>query len=325
MKRLFGQLAAAFSILALMLVAAGPVHAQAARTWVSGVGNDANPCSRTAPCQTFAGAIGQTATDGEINCLDAGGFGTVSITKSITIDCHDAFGAILNTGTVGINIRFDNFSGGDNRKIVRLRNLNLNGTDGGLGQNDTTGIRISGALAGTTVIIEDCLIEGQLGGTARGIDDNRSGAGKLIITNTTIRNSGGGGLSVLPSGSSNIQVLLNNFRAYNNGTGAQFGNLARVVIDQSTFDGNAGAGILTVSGAIADVDRSTFSHNANGVQALGGLITLSNSNIKLNTSQGVNVSGGIVNSFGNNRISNNASPGTTPILIGSTSNPTGQQ
>jgi hypothetical protein len=120
-------------------------------------------------------------------------------------------------------------------------------------------------------------------------------------------------------------VLLNNFRAYNNGTGAQFGNLARVVIDQSTFDGNAGAGILTVSGAIADVDRSTFSHNANGVQALGGLITLSNSNIKLNTSQGVNVSGGIVNSFGNNRISNNASPGTTPILIGSTSNPTGQQ
>jgi len=36
----------------------------------SGVGDDANPCSRTAPCKTFAGAISKTAAAGEINCLD---------------------------------------------------------------------------------------------------------------------------------------------------------------------------------------------------------------------------------------------------------------
>ena len=69
-----------------------PAHAQASRTWVSGVGNDANPCSRTAPCKTFAGAISKTAVNGEINCIDPGGFGAVTITKSITIDCHEVFG-----------------------------------------------------------------------------------------------------------------------------------------------------------------------------------------------------------------------------------------
>src|SRR5262245_22334805 len=75
------------SILAIPLFAplhVDPAAAQATRTWVSGVGNDANPCSRTAPCQTFAGAISKTFINGEISCLDAGGFGTVTITKSIT-------------------------------------------------------------------------------------------------------------------------------------------------------------------------------------------------------------------------------------------------
>ena len=72
--------------LALLLQTAS-AHAQASRTWVSGVGDDANPCSRTAPCKTFAGAISKTALNREINCLDPGGFGAVTITKSITIDC----------------------------------------------------------------------------------------------------------------------------------------------------------------------------------------------------------------------------------------------
>ena len=82
----------------VVLTYATPVHAQATRTWVSGVGDDANPCSRTAPCKTFAGAISKTALDGEINCLDPGGFGAVTITKSITIDCHEVFASILKAG-----------------------------------------------------------------------------------------------------------------------------------------------------------------------------------------------------------------------------------
>src|SRR6516165_7216520 len=117
----------------------GAAHAQASRTWVSGVGDDANPCSRTAPCKTFAGAISKTALNGEINCLDPGGFGAVTITKSITIDCHEVFASILNSGTNGVNIPFDSFNAADVRKTVRLRDLNLNGADTGV-----NGIKITG-------------------------------------------------------------------------------------------------------------------------------------------------------------------------------------
>src|SRR5215468_6253909 len=92
------------------LLASAPAHAQASRTWVSGVGDDANPCSRTAPCKTFAGAISKTATGGEINCLDPAGFGAVTITKSITIDCHEIFASVLVAGTNGIIIPFDSFT-----------------------------------------------------------------------------------------------------------------------------------------------------------------------------------------------------------------------
>src|SRR5690242_9366459 len=135
MKFSLGIFAGVFSVLTLSAVV--PAQAQASRTWVSGVGDDANPCSRTAPCLTFAGAISKTAVNGEINCLDAGGVGTVTITKSITIDCREAFASILNAGINGINIPFDNFTAvGEVRKTVRLRNINFNGFDSG-----TNGIR----------------------------------------------------------------------------------------------------------------------------------------------------------------------------------------
>src|ERR1043165_7913237 len=90
---------------------AAPAHAQATRTWVSGVGDDANPCSRTAPCKTFAGAISKTAANGEIDCLDPGGFGGVTIVKSMTIDCGGVAGGILSAGTNGVGLS----AGGDAR------------------------------------------------------------------------------------------------------------------------------------------------------------------------------------------------------------------
>jgi hypothetical protein len=173
--------------LALLLQAA-PVHAQASRTWVSGVGDDANPCSRTAPCKTFAGAISKTALNGEINCLDPGGFGAVTITKSITIDCHEVFASILNAGTNGINIPFDSFNPAlDARRTVRLRNINFNGVNTGV-----NGIRITGGavVTGGAVFIEDCLIDGNFSGAARGISDERTGGGELFVSNTTVRNMG---------------------------------------------------------------------------------------------------------------------------------------
>src|SRR5450631_282643 len=107
-------------------LASAPAQAQASRTWVSGVGDDANPCSRTAPCKTFAGAISKTAPAGEINCLDPGGFGAVTITKSITLNCHETLGSILVAGTNCINI-----STATTERII-LRNLQIQGINSGL-------------------------------------------------------------------------------------------------------------------------------------------------------------------------------------------------
>src|SRR5262245_30674689 len=123
-----------------------PAAAQASRTWVSGVGNDANPCSRTAPCQTFAGAISKTATGGEINCLDPGGFGAVTITKSLTISCP-------STGTAGVLA-----TGGSNGIVINtpansevlLQGLDIEGV--GTGNN---GVNI---LSNTKVTIQSCSI-----------------------------------------------------------------------------------------------------------------------------------------------------------------------
>src|SRR3954469_16827126 len=115
--------------------------AQATRTWVSGVGDDANPCSRTAPCKTFAGAISKTANGGEINCLDPGGFGGLTIGKSLTIKCHYTEGGALVAGTNGIVI---NATATDR---VTLRGLDLNGAGGAGGAAPTslTGIKVLGA------------------------------------------------------------------------------------------------------------------------------------------------------------------------------------
>src|ERR1700760_3980042 len=137
------------------LPVAGDANAQASRTWVSGVGDDVNPCSRTAPCKTFAGAISKTAVNGEINCLDPGGFGTVTITKSISLDCHEITGSILNAGTNGVNIAFDSFDPTDTRKTVNLRNLMIQGFDSGL-----FGIHLLGSGVGSVVNVEDTLITG---------------------------------------------------------------------------------------------------------------------------------------------------------------------
>src|SRR5438105_11172017 len=132
--------------MAISLVA----NAQATRTWVSGVGDDANPCSRTAPCKTFAGAISKTAAGGEIDCLDPGGFGAVTITKALTIDCDASDGGVLTQGVPGIIVN------AGPTDIVYLRNLNINGVVG-TGNAGTHGIRY---LAGKALIMKEVDIFG---------------------------------------------------------------------------------------------------------------------------------------------------------------------
>src|ERR1700758_1681618 len=94
-----------FSIAAIITGFSTLAHAQATRTWGSGVGDDANPCSRTAPCKTGAGAISKTANGGEIDALARGGCGGLTITKSITLDGGGGqVASVLVAGVNGINI-----------------------------------------------------------------------------------------------------------------------------------------------------------------------------------------------------------------------------
>jgi hypothetical protein len=196
------------AVLALVLCGvlyAVPAQAQATRTWVSGVGNDANPCSRTAPCKTFAGAISKTANFGEINVLDPGGFGGVTITKPISIVSDSVEAGVLVSGTnaIIININPVTFPNAD----VTLRGLDIEGLGTGLNgisisstsapkvtvdrcviHNFTqSGINVAGA-AGARVLLKDSII------SKTNIGVNLSGAGGAAVTglvmNSTIDLSG---------------------------------------------------------------------------------------------------------------------------------------
>src|SRR5258707_1290868 len=147
LRNMFLVIALAAASLALAVQSAS---AQASRTWVSGTGNDADPCSRTAPCKTFAGAISKTATGGEISVLDPGGFGAVTITKSITIDGGGGqVASVLAAGTNGIAI-----SAGAG--TVTLRNLRINGILGA----PVAGLNGIQFLSGAALHIENCTIFG---------------------------------------------------------------------------------------------------------------------------------------------------------------------
>src|SRR6201996_4130537 len=230
----------------LMTFLPDAAHAQASRTWVSGVGDDVNPCSRTAPCKTFAGAISKTAVNGEIDCLDPAGYGVVTITKSITIDCSQTLGSILHSGTNGLNIAYDSFATTDVRKTVRLKGLSFQGFDTGV-----VGIRITGGAnsAGSAVFIEDTVIDGDFGGAGRGISDERTGGGELYITDSTVRNTANQGVMVSPSGGGvaglQISVVANHIKIENCGTGYWASNNTATLIRNSVFSGNTGAGVYS--------------------------------------------------------------------------------
>src|SRR5215813_8992516 len=176
--------------------------AQATRTWVSGVGDDANPCSRTAPCKTFAGAISKTAAGGEIDALDPGGFGAVTITKGITIDGGGGqVASTLVAGTNGIVVSAGPTS------VVTLRNLRINGI-GGTGSGGLNGIRY---LGGAALHVENCQI---FGFTQDGINVSTSASAALFVTDTFLTNNANG-IQIAPT-APNIRSALVRVRAQGN-------------------------------------------------------------------------------------------------------------
>jgi hypothetical protein len=259
---------------------ASPAHAQATRTWVSGVGDDANPCSRTAPCKTFPGATSKTATGGEIDALDPGGFGAVTITKSITLDGGGGqVASILVSGTAGVVV---NAAGG----VVVLRNLRINGILQA-GVPGTIGVNIVSA-ARVEIENDDIFGFGNAAGQGGVVIAQGSGTVNVGVQNTSIYNSQAGLLSK-PTG----------------------GAVVNLTVQHSYIDNNQGGGVRidgtgggTTNAAITDTSMSL--NNGNGMIAISGP-----SNVKVDLMRDV-----IANNASSGVQSNNSAGGTSTVMVG---------
>lgn len=283
-------------VLAVFVLTSCLAQGQASRTWVSGVGDDANPCSRTAPCKTFAGAISKTMAGGEIDAMDPGGFGALTITKAITIDGGSGqVGSILVSGTNGIVVQ----AGASD--VVTIRNLSINGIGSGI-----DGIRF---LGGKALQIENCRI---LGFTSNGIDIESPGA--LVNVLDTVSQNNANGMYV--QGFSNpVQANIDRSRFTNNSlAGIWASDLSRLSVSNSQMLGNQ-YGLVAQGGggmAVVGMVSSTVGNNSVGIFSGGGA---GSSNVRI---AGVSVflngtgiwldSNGQVASFGNNYNSDSGAP-----------------
>jgi hypothetical protein len=276
---------------------AAPAHAQL-RTWVSGLGNDADPCSRTAPCRTFVGAIAKTSAGGEISVMDSGAFGQVTINKAITINGDGNLAGILVPGGTGITIA----AGASDRVIIR--GLSINGAGGG-----SSGIFITGG----NVTIDKCLIYGFTTGLigGMGVMVAASSSVHVDIRDTAITNSTHGVLGST-NGPVSAVMSLDNIRindAAGYGVGAISSNV--FIAMRNAFIGYTGSGGVINSGAGSsiNIDHSELTHNATAVTATaaGAIVRLNDVSIYENN-VGLAISGGAtIASAGNNKLAN--SPG----------------
>ncbi len=214
----------------LLCLPAAPVAAQATRTWVSGVGDDANPCSRTAPCKTFAGAISKTAAGGEINVLDPGGFGAVTITKSISI-ISTTQGGVLVSGTNGIVV---NASPGDS---ILLEGLDIEGLNTGL-----SGVQIVG---GGRTMIRKCSIRNF---TYAGVNLIGTNARVFVVDSLLLHNSVGVNVEA-PSGASNFAAIQGTVIDLSTGSATQVNGPSTIQLSTSTLSGSP-ASITNANGGI---------------------------------------------------------------------------
>jgi hypothetical protein len=293
----------ATAVVIFTLMVASLTQAQATRTWVSGVGDDVNPCSRTAPCKTFAGAISKTATRGEINAIDSGGFGAITINKSITIDGAGVQASILAAGTNGVIVNDTT-----NAAVVHLRNLSINGAGTGF-----DGIRF---LAGRRLFVENVVVFNFKGnGTnSDGIDFVPSSAGltfNLHVKNSTFSDNSGDGIRV-STAASTINASIDGCILSGNVNGLEVpGGTAN--ISRSVIDGNSSNGITVTSGAFINASQNQITSNGTGINNVApSSVRLSDNNIYRNgTALG---GGGTYESSGNNHILGNTSDGVTPPI-----------
>jgi hypothetical protein len=293
-------------------LAIAPAHAQATRTWISGVGDDANPCSRTAPCKTFAGAISKTTAGGEIDALDPGGFGALTITKAITLDGGGGqVASILVAGTNGINIS------AAATDVIILRNLRFNG----LIQTSSPGVVGVQINTAGRVVFEKCDIFG-FNSAAILVATSATSSPTINVQETTINNNAAG-ISVKPTGGT-VKITLVLTHVDNNvnggmrvdGTG---GGAVNAAITDSSISLNGGGGLNVLSGTAnvaVDVQRAVIADNGGiGVSSSntnGGTSTVTVGDSMLsNNSSAWNIAGSAtLASYKNNQVT--GTPGSTP-------------
>jgi hypothetical protein len=285
-----------FAVCVVCLACSSLAQAQATRTWVSGVGDDANPCSRTAPCKTFAGAISKTAACGEISVLDPGGFGAVTITKSITINGDGTLAGILASLVNGVIV-----NAGVDDKVI-LRNISINGACTGI-----NGIRY---LAGRSLRVENCTIYGF---TNHGIDvfhttSDATRPGELTVENVSITNIGQVGIRVARNaGQADPGAVIDNVRINRATTGIDYVNNTNGTVSRSVISHIANQAVGANNTATVNVVGTVMTNSGTGVLAnnAGSSVRVANCDI-FGNGQGLNVAAGAFGErFQNNRIFGN--------------------
>lgn len=283
----------AFALVGLFFAFSAVADAQATRTWVSGVGDDVNPCSRTAPCKTFAGAISKTAANGEINCLDPAGYGSITITKSIAIDCEDTQGSILASLTTGVILNAQNIN-------VRLRGLSINGAG-----NGTNGIRVLNS-GNNTLVIEECVIWNF---ATHGISiESNGGTFKLAVKDSSIRNNTGNGINTFLTGVATATISVENTLIAFNGIGVNLGAAATATVQNSTVTNNTTGLQASGSTSVMAAKDNVISHNTTGVLAGSSATIRIGSNMITGNTTGL--SGTNIFTWGGNFVDGNGANGT---------------
>jgi hypothetical protein len=234
-----------------MFLGSSLAFAQATRTWVSGVGDDANPCSRTAPCKTFAGAISKTATGGEISVLDPGGYGVVTITKPITISGVGEQASILASATQGVIINITTPPTAPQTNTVTLRNIQINGA--GTTTLGTTGIHVFGA---TTVILDHVNV---FGFSTNGVLAEDSS--KVSITNGVFFNNSG--IALHAQDTSTLTVENSQMNGNNIAVQADLGSQIRLA-NNGVYDNKTGFACGT-GGTLVSAGNNRKAGNVGGV------------------------------------------------------------
>lgn len=289
-----------------LFLCASTLHAQATRTWVSGTGDDANPCSRTAPCRTFAGAISKTQAGGEIDALDPSTFGSVTITKSITIDGGSGQNAgITASGATGINV----IAG--TTDSVTIRNLELTGAT-----NSSTGVNATQAAA---LHFENVVVSQ----FTTGINIAASSNMQVTLDRVVARDNSAAALSAAGSGNaSQVTVLVrdSSFISTKSGPGVNLGASTTSTFLNTSASGNAAAGfVVSGSGAQISLANTVAASNAGpglqiGSSSGNAVARLTACNFVFNSGAITITAGGFVGTYGDNSLIGLVTGGTLVSL-----------